>query len=86
MSKPSLFMCYYSDDLYGELERLRAMGLVRHHDGTGLNAMRRGYKDRDERFDLRRFFYITTNGGEYLELRDELTASEANLDGPGKSA
>ena len=61
------FMCYYSEDLYQELKRLRAMGLVRHHEGTGLSDIKRNYKDRDAKFDLRRFFYITESGVEYPE-------------------
>jgi hypothetical protein len=66
------FVCYYSDDLYQELKRLRAMGLVRHHEGTGLSVLKRDYKDRNATFDLRRFFYITDSGVEYLSLRREL--------------
>jgi hypothetical protein len=36
------FMCYYSEDLYQELKRLRAMGLVRNHGGyrSGLDSAR----------------------------------------------
>jgi predicted nucleotide-binding protein len=71
------FPCYYSEDLYAELKRLRAMGLVRHHEGTGLAAIRREYKDRNEQFDLRRFFYITEQGREYLKLRHQLLTDEA---------
>ena len=66
------FMCYYSEDLYQELKRLRAMGLVRHHEGTGLSTLKREYKDRNATFDLRRFFYITASGVEYLSLRREI--------------
>jgi hypothetical protein len=71
------FMCYYSDDLFGELKRLRAMGLVRNHDGTGLSDIRREYKDRNAQFDLRRFFYITEQGREYLALRRRIASEEA---------
>jgi hypothetical protein len=73
------FMCYYSEDLYQELKRLRAMGLVRHHEGTGLSAIKRDYKDRNASFDLRRFFYLTESGAEYLSLRRE-------IGGPGGTA
>jgi hypothetical protein len=66
------FLCYYSDDLYAELKRLRAMGLVRNHQDTGLSTIRREYKDRNHQFDLKRFFYITAAGQEYLALRREL--------------
>jgi predicted nucleotide-binding protein with TIR-like domain len=70
------FFCYYSEDLYAELKRLRAMGLVRHHKGTGLGSIRREYKDRDAQFDLKRFFYITEQGREYLMLRHQLLTEE----------
>jgi|KBSSwiStaDraftv2_1062776.scaffolds.fasta_scaffold16646_2 hypothetical protein len=66
------FFCYYSEDLFGELKRLRAMGLIRNYDGTGLSEIRRSYKDRNEQFDLKRFFYITPAGQEYLALRHGL--------------
>ena len=48
------------------------MGLVRNHEGTGLSTIRRDYKDRPQQFDLKRFFYITPAGEEYLALRQEL--------------
>jgi hypothetical protein len=67
------FLCYYSDDLFNELKRLRAMNLVRHHEGTGLGPLRREYKDRNRQFDLKSFFYITPEGREYLQLRQELS-------------
>lgn len=70
------FLCYYSDDLHAELKRLRAMGLVRHHEGTGLGDIRRDYKDRNAQFDLKRFFYITDQGREYLKLRHQLLAED----------
>lgn len=72
LNRDEPFLCYYSDDLHAEVKRLRAMGLVSNHQGTGLGAIRRDYKDRNEQFDLKRFFYITTAGREYLFLRREL--------------
>ena len=71
------FMCYYSDDLFEEMKRLRAMGLVQHQEGSGLAAMKRGYKDRNAKFDLRNFFYITAQGREYLALRQQIMAEDA---------
>jgi CAP12/Pycsar effector protein, TIR domain len=70
------FFCYFSEDLYGELKRLRAMGLVRNREGTGLSTIRRDYKDRNEQFDLHRFFFITELGREYLKLRHQLMSDE----------
>ena len=72
LSKEEPFLCYYSDDLDNELKRLRAIGLVQNPEGGGLMAMRRDYKDKDQQFDLRRFFFITEEGREYLKLRSEL--------------
>jgi hypothetical protein len=76
------FMCYYSEDLYQELKRLRAMGLVRHHEGTGLSVLKRDYKDRHATFDLHRFFYITDSGVEYLNLRREIGGDNRAADDP----
>jgi hypothetical protein len=66
------FLCYYSDDFMDELRRLRSLGLATNHDGTGINTIRRDYKDKPVQFDLKRFFYITKEGLEYLALRDNL--------------
>lgn len=70
------FLCYYSEDLYNELKRLRAMGLVKRHEGTGLTDIRNNYKDRNRTFDLKRFFYVTKKGAEYLKLRTEMSQDE----------
>ena len=70
------FLCYYSEDLYKEMKRLRAMGLVRNHEGVGLSTIRAEFKNRNREFDLKRFFFITSQGREYLRLRDELLADE----------
>jgi len=71
------FECYYSEDLYAELKRLRAMGLIRNHDGTGLTPLRRDYKDKNRQFDLHHFFFLTKEGKEYLALRHELQIDES---------
>lgn len=63
------FLCYYSDDLYSEMKRLRAMGLAKNHEGVGLSSIRREYKDRGVQFDLKRYFFLTDRGREYLNLR-----------------
>jgi len=72
LSKEGPFLCYYSDDLFNELKRLRAMNLLRHFEGVGLSAMRSDNKDRNQQFDLKRYFYITEQGKEYLRLRSDL--------------
>jgi len=66
------FMCYYSDDLYNELRHLLAMRLIASQKGMDLSSLRREYKDKNARFDLKRFFYITEQGREYIRLRREL--------------
>ncbi|UFS71955.1 nucleotide-binding protein [Geomonas sp. RF6] len=76
LGKDEPFLCYYSDDLLAELKRLRAMGLARHHEGSGLSAIRQQYKDSPDQFDLRRFFYITEQGREYLQIRRRLLKDE----------
>jgi hypothetical protein len=70
------FMCYYSDDLYNELKRLRAIGLVGNHQGVGLAAIRGEFKDSNRQFDLKRFFFVTREGLEYLRLRREVVDNE----------
>jgi hypothetical protein len=69
LSKEEPFLCYYSNDLDDELRRLRAIGLVQNHEGMGIMAIRRDYKDQNRQFDLRQFFFITEEGCEYLKLR-----------------
>jgi hypothetical protein len=68
MAGAAPFMCYYSDDLHAELKRLRAMGFVHHREGVGLTAIRNRFKDRNEQFDLKEYFYLTPPGVEYLKL------------------
>ncbi len=72
LSKEEPFLCYYSEDLYEELKRLRAMGLVQNYEGVGLETIKREYKDKPQKLDLKRFFYITGEGQEYLKLRGEM--------------
>jgi|SRR5215468_3882347 len=74
------FLCYYSDDLYGELKRLRAMLLIDNHEGVGLGSIRRDYKDRNRQFDLKRFFFITEQGRDYLRIRNEIMQQERASD------
>ena len=79
LSKEESFLCYYSEDLYDELKRLRAMKLVQNHEGVGLETIRREYKDKSQKFDLKRFFYITDQGQEYLKLRGEMMQGSTDL-------
>lgn len=72
LSKEEPFMCYYSEDLYEELKRLRALGLVQNYEGVGLATIQREYKDKPQKLDLKRFFYITGEGQEYLKLRRKM--------------
>ena len=52
------------------------MGLVTNYDGMGLGVIRAKYKDRDERFDMKRYFFVTDQGREYLRLRREVMRDE----------
>ena len=76
LSGEAPFLCYYSNDLYNEVKRLRAMALIANFDGRGLGSIRSAYKDRNLQFDLKGFFYITDRGREYLRLRNELAQGE----------
>jgi hypothetical protein len=76
LSKDEPFLCFYSDDLYNEMKRLRAIALVTNKDGVGLGTIRAEYRDRNKQFDLKQFFYITDHGREYLRLRSELSQDE----------
>jgi hypothetical protein len=76
LSKETPFLCFYSEDLYNEMKRLRAMALISNCEGVGLGTIRAKFKDRNEQFDLKKFFFITDHGQEYLRLRDELTRGE----------
>ena len=63
------FLVRYRSELDAELRRLRALGFVRNHEGTSLQTMRREQAGRNEEYDLKRYFYITDRGKEYLERR-----------------
>jgi hypothetical protein len=68
LSKDEPFLCKYSDDMFHELKRLRALNLICHHEGTGLAQMARDYKGKDVHFDLKRYFYILEAGRQYLRI------------------
>jgi hypothetical protein len=74
------FLCYYSDDLHNELKRLRAMGFIHQYKGVGLTTLRDNFKDRSMQFDLKKYFYLTEHGIEYLKLLD--SAKEPSPDAP----
>jgi hypothetical protein len=72
LSRDGPFMCKYSDDMYEELKRLRALNLISHHEGTGLSQMARDFKGKDHPFDLKRYFYIMEEGRSYLRIRADV--------------
>lgn len=76
LSRDGPFPCEYSADLCDELKRLRALGLIRHHEGTGLVRMAQahGPGTAGGAFDLKQFFFITEDGRRYLTLRDQAVA------------
>ena len=75
------FLCSYSDDMFQELKRLRALNLVCHHEGTGLARMQHDHKGSDAKFNVKQYFYITPEGRRYLKIRGGAEEDEA-LDGP----
>jgi hypothetical protein len=70
LSKDAPFFCERSDDMFNELKRLRALDLINHHEGTGITQMKSDYQDKS-RLDLKRYFYITGEGRNYLKIRDD---------------
>lgn len=72
LNQKGAFLCYYSEDLYDELKRLRAMQFVQNYQGVGLGSIKRDYKDKSQKFDLKQYFYITEQGVEYLKLRGQI--------------
>ena len=55
----------------GELKHLKAMNLIAVPHGINRATVKQ-YKDKNEKFDLKLFFYITEQGREYIRLRREL--------------
>ena len=72
LNREGPFLCYYSDDLATELRRLRAMDFIDNEKGVGLRDIARDYKGKNKKFDLKRYFHVTTQGQEYLKLRTEM--------------
>lgn len=56
LSKDEPFLCYYSDTLKTEVQRLRAMWFVNNHDETGLRTMEREYKGKTQQFESKDVF------------------------------
>jgi len=80
LEQPEPFLCWYSDDLFNEIGRLRAMGFVQNLPGMG----RKDFKGKNQQFDLKDFFCITPSGREYLRLRKDVADEyqEAQIDRP----
>lgn len=76
LSHDGPFLCYYSDDMFSELKRLRSMGMVMHHAGTGLAPMRNEQKNTGQEFDLKNYFHITKQGIDYLKLREDIQRAD----------
>jgi hypothetical protein len=72
LEEPGPFLCWYSNDLYNEIRRLRAMGFVENLSGVGLRNIREGFKNKNQQFDLKHFFSVAPEGREYLRLRREV--------------
>ena len=80
LNKEGEFKCKYSDDMFNELKRLRALNLIRHHEGTGLSQMARDNQHKKVEFDLKRYFFITEEGRKYLKIRAEAEKEDSQYD------
>ncbi len=58
-------------DMYHELRRLDALRYVQPQPGYGIESIREHDGSGDE-FDLKQYVYITSEGQEYLKLREDL--------------
>lgn len=68
------YMVRFGEIFVGELTRLDAMDYIQPVDKErGINAIRQDYGSGQDDFDLKRYIAITSNGREYLELRNTLT-------------
>ena len=56
------------------------MNFIADQEGTDLSALHRQYKDKNEKFDLTQFLYITEQGREYVCLRRELLSEPSPRD------
>lgn len=65
------FMVQFHNSMVIELNRLDAIRYVRPKPGYGIESIRER-DGTDRRFDLKQYVEITTDGLEYLNLRDEL--------------
>lgn len=72
LSKDGPFECTYTEDLCDEMRRLRAMDFVRNQEGLGLRDIIRDYRGRTTPFNLKKYFAITEQGIEYLNLRNSV--------------
>jgi predicted nucleotide-binding protein len=75
LSRERPFLVRYSPDMMTELRRLRAMELIDNHREKGIRAIEQRYRNSNEEFDLREYFYVTEHGMEYLELRELISES-----------
>ena len=58
-----------------ELRRLRALGLIAGHPGKGIRSL---FKAGD---DVKRHFYITEQGKQYLKLREQIDSDQVAPEG-----
>jgi hypothetical protein len=71
LSQDGPFPCRYSDDMFDELKRLRALTYITNVEGKGLAQMARDHKGKDTEFDLKGYFYILEEGRKYLRIRGD---------------
>jgi hypothetical protein len=77
LSGNSSFPVRFSHEMIRELARLRALGYIKANPGYGLTSIYEREHSTDS-FDLKRYFGLTTDGLEYLALREELLRSPSS--------
>jgi hypothetical protein len=74
LAESSPFMVTFHNDMYEELKRLDAIRYIQPQPGYGLVSIRER-DGRADKFDLKQYVQITSEGLEYLRLRAELLQS-----------
>lgn len=74
LAESGSFMVTFHNDMYEELKRLDAIRYIQPQPGYGLVSIRER-DGRADKFDLKQYVQITSEGLEYLKLREELLRS-----------
>jgi len=74
LTAPAPFLVQFHNSMVQELNRLDAIRYLRPKPGFGIESIRER-DGSDKKFDLKQYVEITSDGLEYLKLRDELLTS-----------